>query len=747
MTRRLSIRVRGAVQGVGFRPFVYRLAHRHGLSGWVANDGEGVLIEVEGDVTVVNIFRAALLGEPPPLAHIDAVETTEMALAGDAGFVIAPSIGGRATTMITPDSAVCPDCLAELFDPDDRRWRYPFVNCTNCGPRYTITRRLPYDRPQTSMATFELCPACRAEYEDPGDRRFHAEPNACPVCGPRLDEPVEWILARIRAGAIVALKGLGGFHLVCDATNEAAVAELRRRKDREEKPFAVMVANLASAERLANLAPEDADLLASPARPIVLVPTRAATPLAPSVAPGLDAVGLMLPYTPIHHLVFHEAAGRPAGTSWLDEAQPLALVMTSANPGGEPLVTRDDEARRRLAGIADHVVGHDRDIVIRADDSVLRRVDGGPLFVRRARGYVPVPVRLARELPPVLALGGHLKATVCVGRGREAFLSQHIGDMDTAETIRFFEETVAHLLSILDVEPVAVAHDLHPDFFSTRHAETFGLPTVAVQHHHAHVAALAAEYAIDGPLLGLALDGYGYGAGGGAWGGEMILAEGYDYRRLGHLGELAQPGGDRAAREPWRMAAAALQAPGRGDEIARRFAGEPHAAALARLLDRGISAPPTSSGGRLFDAACGLLGVCPTASYEGQAPMLLEALVETPTILAGGWRIEGGVLDLLPLLESLVDLDPQIGADRFHGTLIAALADWTEAAARAEGHDRVALTGGCFLNRVLADGFAAELRRRGIEPLLPRRAPPGDGGIALGQALVAGRRALVGALD
>ncbi|MEZ5840116.1 MAG: carbamoyltransferase HypF [Hyphomicrobiales bacterium] len=717
MTRRIGIRVRGAVQGVGFRPFVYRLALRHDLAGFVANDAEGVLIEAEG--TSLAGFLEALAAEAPPLARIDGIATVELTPNGEAGFVVAPSAGGRAATMITPDTATCPECLAELFDPDDRRWRYPFINCTNCGPRYTITRRLPYDRAETSMAAFALCPDCGAEYRDPADRRFHAEPNACPACGPHLERPIEWILARLRAGDIIALKGLGGFHLVCDAANETAVATLRRRKDREEKPFAVMVANLASAATLADITPGEADLIAAPARPIVLCRRRPQAPLAPSIAPGLESVGLMLPYTPIHYLLFHEAAGRPPGMAWLARPHPLALVMTSANPGGEPLVIDDADARRRLAAIADHIVGHDRDIVVRADDSVVRLVDGAPLFIRRARGYVPEPIRLSRELPPVLALGGHLKSTVCAIRGNEAFLSQHIGDMDTAETARFFEETVAHLLSILEIEPVAVAHDLHTDFFSTRHAEAMGLPTVPVQHHHAHISAVAAEYRIDGPLLGLSLDGYGLGSDGGAWGGELILAGDVGFSRLGHLAELPQPGGDRAAREPWRMAAAALHVLGRGDEIARRFPAEPLAGALAAMLEAGGATAPTSSCGRLFDAACGLLGILPKASFEGQAPMMLEAQVETPRVLAGGWRITGDTLDLRPLLAALLDSEPQAGAELFHGTLAAALADWVEIAAREQGLDAVALTGGCFLNRVLAESLCRDLACRGIRPCCP----------------------------
>ena len=735
--RRVRIRVRGAVQGVGFRPFVYRLAREFGLGGHGFNDGEGVLIEVEGGTTAEFIHR--LNEDAPPLARVDRIEVTDLPVIGTKTFEIIHSKAGKIKTAIPPDTAVCDDCLAELFDPQDRRQRYPFINCTNCGPRYTITRSLPYDRAQTSMAEFSLCADCAREYGDPADRRFHAEPNACPVCGPQLDRPIEDIVGWIRAGEIVALKGLGGFHLVCDAHSEVAVAELRRRKDREEKPFAVMVANLASAAALAWLDAVETRLLEAPERPIVLVAVRPDAGLAPSVAPRLDTVGLMLPSTPIQALLFHEAAGRPEGTGWLAAPQPLALVMTSANPGGEPLVTDDQEARDRLAGIADQIVGHDRKIVVRADDSVVRVVAGAPVFIRRARGFVPVPIKLPRTVPCVVGLGAHLKNTVCITRGDEAFLSQHIGDMDNAATIGFFEETIAHLTAILDVEPVAVAHDYHPDFFSTRYAESLGLPAIPVQHHHAHIAAVAAEYRVDEPLLGLALDGFGLGLGGGSWGGELLKIHRCGYQRIGHFRELMQPGGDKAAEEPWRMAAAALHALGRSEEIARLFGANPASEMVVMQLARGLNAPPTSSAGRLFDAAAGLLGISTRQAFEGQAPMLLEALVETPRVLEGGWRVADDGIDFLPLLEALIDREPKDGAELFHGTLVAGLADWLAAVAAETGCRSIALSGGCFLNRHLSEGLVDALARRGLMPLLPRLAPPGDGGISLGQAWIAGQ--------
>ncbi|MGF7209020.1 hydrogenase maturation protein HypF [Skermanella aerolata] len=737
--RRIRVRVRGQVQGVGFRPHVFTLACRFGLTGWVLNDAEGVLLEVQG--TLAGDFLAALSAEVPPLARIDAVVSEHVPLLpGENGFEIRHSrTGGGMATGIGPDATVCPDCLAELFDPADRRYRYAFLNCTHCGPRYTITRRLPYDRQQTSMAGFPLCPTCAAEYGDPADRRFHAQPTACPDCGPRLSHPPEEILVHLSAGRIVAIKGLGGFHLAVDAGNGDAVERLRRVKQRNGKPFALMVANARSAARFVHLDADERRLLESAARPVVLLRRRAdAPPLAPAIAPDLAWLGVMLPYTPLHYLLFHEAAGRPSGTGWLDEALDLTLVMTSANPGGEPLAIGNDEAHRRLAGIADVVVDHDRDIVVRADDSVVRMVAGAPAFLRRGRGFVPVPVRLPRAVPPVLAVGGHLKSTVCVTRGSEAFLSQHIGDLDNAATVDFLEETVGHLLHVLGVEPVAVAHDLHPDFHSTRFAERLGLPTVPVQHHHAHVAAVLAEHGVEGPALGLALDGFGLGSDGGSWGGEMLLVDGPVAQRIGHLAPLAQPGGDAAARQPWRMAAAALVRLNRADEIAVRFNRFGPADGVRRMIERGINCPLTTSCGRWFDAACGLLGIRPTAGFEGEAPMVLESLVRHPRAVVGAWRIDGGVLDLLPLLDALPTAsDAAEGADLFHGTLTAALIDWTLPVLRERGLQRVALSGGCLMNGVLAEGLASSFAAAGIEALLPRQAPANDGGLSLGQAWVA----------
>lgn len=735
-TRRVRVHVRGSVQGVGFRPFVYRLARRYELAGFVANDAGGVVIEVEG--SSLNQFLTALNTEAPPLARVDTIETEPALVTGEQTFAIARSVRGPVTTRIAPDAATCEACLDELFDAASRFYRYPFVNCTHCGPRFTITRDLPYDRSQTSMARFAMCAICARDYADPAHRRFHAEPIGCPQCGPQLSHSIEEIVARVRRGQIVALKSLGGFHLICDARNESVVAELRRRKQRDAKPFAVMVASTASLPCIADASDAERALLTSFERPIVLMSSRRV--LAPSVAPGLAHLGVMLPYTPLHHLLFHAAAGAPAGRAWQSEPVDLVLVATSANPGGEPLVIDNAEARRRLAGIADFVVTHDRPIVARADDSVMAIADAAPAFVRRARGHVPRPVMLAREVPPLLAVGGQLKTTVTVTRGREAFVSQHIGDLDTAESICFFEETIAHLLKLLDVDPIAVAHDLHPDFTSTRFAQDFGRPTIGVQHHHAHIAAVAAEHGIETPIIGIVLDGFGLGSDGGNWGGELLLVDGARASRLGHLTPLAMPGGDQAAREPWRMAAAVLHRLGRSNEIAARFPNRLIAHRLADLLAGG-QAPMTTSAGRLFDAAAGLLGVCQVQQYEGQAAMELEALVAVPRVQPHGWSIASGVLDLTPLLRCLAerDLHPVAGAELFHGTLAAALADWAADAARGTGTSSVALGGGCFLNRVLIDMLVPALRARGLLPLVARAVPPNDGGLSLGQAWVAAK--------
>lgn len=705
---RLRLRVRGAVQGVGFRPFAYEIATRYGLGGFVRNDAEGVLLEIDGARHAD--FLKALRDETPPLATIDSIDIETLPTRGDRRFVIDDSAGGRARTRIIADAATCPQCLDELFAPSSRFHLYPFVTCTHCGPRFTITSALPYDRAQTSMSRFDMCPACAHEYRDPKSRRFHAEAIACPACGPRLDHDPQTIVAAIRAGKIVALKGIGGYHLMCDARNETAVAELRRRKARDAKPFAVMAANMASVERFAAPTSAERALLAHRGAPIVLMQSTGA--LTPSVAPRLTRIGVMLPYAPLHHLLFHAAARCALGEGWREAAQDFAIVATSANPGGEPLVVDDNDARRRLADIADLIVGHDRAIVVRADDSVMAMVDGAPAFLRRGRGFTPEPIDLGCDGPCVLAVGAHLKSTITVTRGREAFVSQHIGDLDDVESVRFFEETATHLLSILNVTPDAVTCDLHRDFFSTRFAEETGLPLLRAQHHAAHVAAIGAEHGVDGPLLGVALDGYGMGDDGSAWGGELMMIEGARWTRLSHLAPLALPGGDRAASEPWRMGVAALAALDRLDDAQRLFHNEPFAAQIAMSLRRG-GAPHTTSMGRLFDAAAALAGVCSTQRYEGQAAMAFEALVRAPRFAPNSFTLRDGVLDFSPVLAMIIDAgrDAREAAELFHGALIEGCAAWIEAAAKARGLTNVALGGGCLMNRVLAEGLGASRAR------------------------------------
>lgn len=784
----LRIRVRGLVQGVGFRPFVFRLAHELNLDGCVRNDGEGVQIDVAGSSAALAALIERLQCEAPPLARVASVESAALAAAPAPGFRIERSVHGAVSTGITPDAAVCAACLDELFDPADRRHRYPFINCTHCGPRFTITGALPYDRPKTSMARFAQCPACLTEYRDPRDRRFHAQPNACPVCGPQLwladargahfgcADPIAEAMRRLARGEIVAIKGLGGFQLACDARNPKAVATLRARKQRDEKPFAVMAANVASLAAVVELDDAAVALLQDPAAPIVLLPKRADSggELA-GIAPGLAELGVMLPAAPLHWLLFHEAAGRPRGRAWRATAQPLLLVMTSANPGGEPLVIGNDEAVARLGGLdglADAFLMHDRDILARCDDSVVRssvRLDArclapDPIFIRRARGYTPAPIALpasAARGPSVLALGAYLKNTACLTRsatgGAQAFLSQHIGDLDNAASCEALEAAVAHLQRVLELPPQAVAHDLHPDLFSTRLAlrlaDDLGVPAVGVQHHHAHIAAICAEHGVGTPVLGVALDGVGHGeddgfATGTVWGGELLRVEGGRYERIGHLRPLALPGGDRAAREPWRMAASVLHALGRNDEIVRRFADQPAAPTLAQMLARTVRTPITTSAGRWFDAAAGLLGLRTVMAYEGQAAMLLEAAaarhgeVAPQPALA---PVHDGVIDLLPLLERLVQErgaagGAGFGAALFHATFAVALAEWVAQAVARTGLTTVALGGGVFLNRILSRQVGARLQAQGLTVLTARQAPVNDGGLALGQAWAAMQR-------
>ncbi|QKE37549.1 carbamoyltransferase HypF [Ferrovum myxofaciens] len=779
------IRVSGQVQGVGFRPFVFRLAHELGLAGWVRNDSSGVEISVEGKHSQVLCLIERLQSEPPALARVEKViHDLEQVTSGLRGFSIAPSKMGRMQTGIVPDMAICPDCLSEMFDPADRRYRHPFINCIHCGPRYTLTARLPYDRANTSMAKFTQCPDCQQEYDNPGTRRFHAQPNACPACGPHLslfdelwrpvtsDDCIASAARYIASGQIVAIKSVGGFHLVCDAGNPATVDRLRSRKQRDEKPFAVMVLNRLSAERYAEVLEHEAALLEAGERPIVLLRKSAScdTELR-GISPDLSDIGLMLPYTPLQYLLFHELSGKPEGTDWLQKATSLALVMTSANFHGEPLVKDDAEARASLSGLSDAFLTHDREILHRCDDSVMRTTPS-PLWgnfgqpsqmascsigeysgegqqfqlIRRARGYTPRRILLPHTGPSILACGAWLKNTVCLTRGNEAFVSQHIGDLDHAATRQMLDETVAHLCDILDVRPQAVAHDLHPDFYSTQFAQAYaaqhGLSIFAVQHHHAHIAAVCAEHHVTESVLGLALDGMGLGTDGNAWGGELLRVEGADFQRLGHLAPLSMPGGDRAAREPWRLAAAVLFEMGRSDEIMHRFPAQTGSVTVITLLQRQLNCATTSSMGRLFDAAAGLLNVREIQSYEGQAAILLEGLAEQHgkvAALTNGYVISNdGVLDFLPLLAAITDCkNASYGAALFHATLADGLMAWLLRAAENENINTVALGGGCFLNRILSQTLISSLYGHGLRVLTAQQLPPNDGGISFGQANIA----------
>lgn len=746
---RCAIRVRGTVQGVGFRPSVYRLARASNLAGFVRNDSEGVWIEVEGDPEAVSAFPDLLRRESPPLSRINGIEVAELAAIGETGFRVDASSSQRAAGAIIPaDSATCAACLRELFDPGNRRFRYPFVNCTDCGPRYTIVRETPYDRARTTMSVFALCSACREEYEDPSDRRFHAEPNACPDCGPRLEftrtglpslfgeEALGAAAAALRGGEILAVKGLGGFHLAADATDDRAVALLRRRKQRPSKPFAVMARDLRAAGKIAEIPAAAARALESPERPIVLLRANPGAAFARGIAPGLAEVGIMLPYTPLHHLLL---AGGP----------PL-LVMTSGNLSEEPIARESAEAVAKLSGVADAFLLHDREIHTRADDSVLRIVAGDAQPVRRSRGYVPKPIALPFDSVPVLAVGAELKNTVCIARGNEAFLSPHVGDLENPEAARFFEEVIEKLRRLLNVEPVAVAHDLHPDYFSTRWAAASGLPRERVQHHHAHIASCLAEHGRTGPAIGIAFDGTGCGPSGELWGGEILVADLLAFRRVGHLRPLRLAGGEAAIREPWRMAAAALLDAGKSLDLlpgvdARRLRG------VRQLLERNVRSPAATGAGRWFDAVAALCGFTGRATYEGQAAAELESL-------AGGSAVESYPFELGDTVARVpfeVDLRPavrQIARDlregvrapvisaRFHETLARAIQESSRRARRQTGVATVAFSGGCFQNRLLTERAKELLELDGFEVLVHRRVPPNDGGLALGQAAVAGFR-------
>jgi hydrogenase maturation protein HypF len=764
-TVRVSIRVRGTVQGVGFRPFVYRHARALGLGGFVRNDSTGVLIEAEGSAAGVDQLCRLLSDEPPPLAVISGIEVSPLAGSGHpAGtFTILSSDGiGDPTAPVSVDTATCQDCLAELGNPRDRRYRYPFTNCTNCGPRYTIVRSVPYDRPATTMAAFVMCPACRREYEDPGDRRFHAQPNACPVCGPTLSfrdragttrtwggDALDAAIEALRGGAILAVKGLGGFHLAVDATNVTAVAELRRRKARDDKPFAVMTADLAAAAKVGDLDGPAATALTSHRRPIVLVPKPAAeTGIAEGVAPGLAEIGLLLPYTPLHHLLL-EGVGRP-------------MVMTSANRSDEPIAQRDEEVLERLGDLVDGVVSHDREIHIRCDDSVARAAGGRLQMVRRSRGYAPAPLRLARPATDhILSVGAELKNTVAVAKGDLVVASHHLGDLEHLATYQSFLQAVDHLCHLYAVTPAVVAHDLHPEYLSTKFASDLDLPTCAVQHHHAHLAACLTEHAQVGPVVGLVFDGLGMGADGVLWGGELLVADLIGYRRAGHLLPAALPGGANAIREPWRMAMSWVHralGPDAAARIGRRL--DDRWAAVLSLVEAGpgghgpssAAVPVTTSMGRLFDAVAALVGVRRRITYEGQAAIELEALArrvpssDAPLYPVELRRQDGMVvLDPRPLVAAVVaEVDRRVPAEviasGFHHSVGRAAAMAAAELAAAEGLDTVALSGGVFQNARLTEIVGRQLETDGLGVLVHELLPPNDGGISIGQAAVAAAR-------
>jgi hydrogenase maturation protein HypF len=772
--QREALTVRGVVQGVGFRPFVYRLALEEGLAGFIGNDTGGVTIEIEGPADRIKSFRRRLCAEAPPLSRIDSVVVRDVPPKQGKNFrIVTSEARGQVSTGIPADAATCADCLRELLSPSDRRYRYPFLNCTNCGPRFTITRSIPYDRPQTSMARFKMCPACQEEYDDPTNRRFHAQPNACPVCGPHIwlvardgteissADPVSETINRLLAGDILAIKGIGGFHLAVDATNETAVMRLRERKHRYGKPLAIMVRDLDAARAVCLFADEEEALLTTAARPIVLAPRREGCGIAPSVAPGIPWLGVFLPYAPLQHLLFADSRVH-------------ALVMTSANLSEEPIAIDNDEALARLGEIADAFLMHDREILQRCDDSVMALVDGAPQLIRRARGFVPLAVPLPFDSPPLLAVGGHLKNAFALARGPFVYQSQHLGDLENLTGLNFFRESLAHLMRTFEIEPQAVVHDLHPGYLSTTLAKQWaaerGLPLIAVQHHHAHIAACMAEHALEGPVIGLALDGTGYGTDGKIWGGEVLVTRLDSLERFAHLDYVPMPGGEAAIREPYRMAIGALHAAGFDVESPEVLAllgcqGQ-EGRVLRRMIDRGLNAPLTSSLGRLFDAVAALVLHRGVVDYEAQAAIELEGLAAGEPFpeakvagkaaesnafdsagypvefLGGDWKARQPVrISPAPLWRELwQDLrngvsKPRIAA-RFHAGVAAGFVRAAILARAATGIQQVALSGGCLHNRRLARLLRTGLEAEGFEVFRHVQVSPGDGGLSYGQAVV-----------
>ena len=742
----------GIVQGVGFRPFIYRLAVRQGLAGFVQNRPDGVLVEVEGTPPAIDSFFSSVSRELPPLANITGVASSEIAVTGDTEFkIIISNNEGQGDVHIAPDSAVCADCLKELFDPACRRFRYPFINCTNCGPRLTIINDIPYDRVHTSMACFLLCPQCRTEYENPGNRRFHAEPNACPVCGPQLElrdadgeiipceDPVERAIELIAAGNVLAIKGLGGFHLCVDATSDEAVKKLRSRKYREEKPLAIMVRDIEQARLIAEINDEEKALLSSVQRPIVLLKKKKNDRISTFVAPFVSSLGIMLPYAPLHYLLL--------------ENKLLALVMTSANQVDEPICISNREAQNRLKGIADYFLVHNRDILVRCDDSIAFVTGGKPQLLRRSRGYAPRPLILKESFPAVLALGPQLKTTQCILKDNFAFLSPHIGDMETPQARDFFHESVALMKRITQSDPQIIACDYHPAYYSTQAAQELKeVRIVHVQHHHAHIVSCMAENQIDGDVIGLAMDGTGFGLDGNAWGGEFLIANLTQFQRFGHLQYFVLPGGQKAIHEPWRIGVSLLrQAYGQAwPEIASRLKLTPDQTnfeLLDKIIETRLNSPLSSGMGRLFDGVAAIMGLRRRVSFEGQAAMELEAKAKSAGVVLPFEILrnpdESYILDVSAAIRAIVEnmfsgKSIEEIASVFHSTLAAAFAAMSFEMRKLTGNNRVALSGGCFQNRVLLEGTVAELKKNSFDVYYHSQIPANDGGVSLGQAVIAG---------
>jgi hydrogenase maturation protein HypF len=752
---RRAITIHGIVQGVGFRPFVSNLASRLHLGGFVRNHAGSVSIEVEGDEPLLDDFLNEVTHRPPPLAQIERIAWEPCPPCGEREFAITPSTQSpTGAIFISADVATCQDCLRELFDPADRRYRYPFLNCTNCGPRLTIIQGAPYDRPRTTMAAFTMCPACQAEYDDPAHRRFHAQPSACPRCGPRLRlcdahgktlataAPLADFARALRSGSVGAVKGLGGYHLTCAAQHDAAVAELRRRKRRYEKPFALMVRDVASAMNFCAVGEREQKLLQAAAAPIVLLRKRSSPTVACEVAPHNLCLGVMLPYTPLHHLLLDEMAGAP-------------LVMTSGNASDEPIAYQDDDAFKRLAGIADLFLVHDRPIHVRCDDSVVRVVDGQDLPLRRSRGYAPRPLELPSECArPILAVGGQLKGTFALGKGRQAFLSHHLGDLDEYEALRAFMRDVDLFQELFAVRPEYIVHDLHADYASTIFARQVAAQTggalLTTQHHHAHLASCMAEHGLCGPVIGVTFDGTGMGSDGAVWGGEFLVGDYRQFERPAHFRYVGMPGGERAIREPWRMAAAHLADAGVECQVLAARIAPSAMRTIQRMLARRALAPPTSSAGRLFDAVASLAGVRDSVSYEGQAAIELEALAGQggpyepyPFLLEPAAAGTGSafLIDTRPLIRAVAaDADQGVAAAdiarRFHDTLVELIARVCQKIRQAKGVETVALTGGVFQNALLSSQVAARLINDGFGVYRHHRVPPNDGGLSLGQLAI-----------